>query len=66
MTYTGCTQGTAKVKCKSIKNPSKTSEGTEGAEEEIITNTVEGELGTILLAQTSVRLLNPSQPTRDS
>ena len=47
VTYTSCTQGTGKVKCKSIKNPSKPTEGTEGAEEEIITNTVEGELGTV-------------------
>ena len=47
VTFTGCTQGTAKVKCKSIKNPSKPTEGTEGAEEEIITNTVEGELGEV-------------------
>ena len=47
VTYTGCTQGTSKIKCKSIPNPEKKSEGTEGKEEEIITNTVEGELGTV-------------------
>jgi hypothetical protein len=46
-TYFKCTQGASKIKCRSIPNPEKKSEGTEGKEEEIITNTVEGELGTV-------------------
>lgn len=64
--FTKCTQGTAKVKCHSVvvTNKKEEKEGTAGAnEEEIITNTLEGELGFGTGTKTVVEDLKPTLPS---